>query len=101
MCGAPAAFSGDDLKLVAAFACDEGLDDAVLFDGVHQFEEDFLAEHGARLQRGGDEFREADGLDALPLFDDGCWGDDGRGWASANECSESFAECRFHHRWEG
>ena len=49
--GAPAAFAGDQFKMVAALAHDERLDDALLLDRIGQFLQRFGGEFLARLKR--------------------------------------------------
>jgi len=64
LCGAPAAFAGDQLKFVEALADDEWLDDAVLADGIDEFAKFFAAEFGAGWRAWSDVL-ELDLLDAL------------------------------------
>jgi hypothetical protein len=63
--GAPAAFAGDEFQVSAAFAHDERLNDALLFDGVGEFAERFSGKILARLERAGDDAVQLDALDTL------------------------------------
>ena len=53
MRGPPTTFTGDQLEAVAAFADDEGLDDALFLDGIGQFLKSDRSEFFARLERAG------------------------------------------------
>ena len=92
--GAPASFSGNEFEEIAAFAGDEGLDDAVFFDGENEFVEMFVAEDGARLERGSDDAVEGNDLEPFAIFDGGFWGSD----PGIDESAVTFTECCFCHR---
>ena len=92
--GTPASFSGNEFEEIAAFAGDEGLDDAVFFDGENEFVEMFVAEDGARLERGSDDAVEGNDLEPFAIFDGGFWGSD----AGIDESAVTFTECCFCHR---
>ena len=90
----PAAFPGDEFKLVAAFAGDQRLDDPVLFDRGDEFVQMVVAENGARLERRRHDPREVHDLHPLPAFQGGSR----RGDTRIDERAESFAESGFCHK---
>lgn len=92
--GAPASFAGDEFEEIAAFAGDEGLDDAVFFDGENEFVEMFVAEDRAWLERGSDDALEGNDLEPFAIFDGGFWGSD----PGIDESAVTFTECCFCHR---
>lgn len=63
--GPPAAFTGDEFEFSVDRADDEGLDDAVLLDGLHEFIELAFGKTLARLKRGGGDAGEFDFLNTL------------------------------------
>ena len=93
--GPPAAFAGDQLEVIAALACDQGLDNAVLFDRVDEFLEVLVPENRARLQRGGTDQGELYELHPFALLHCGGGRDDWRLGPGADEGTESFAEGYF------
>ena len=92
--GAPAAFTGDQFKFIAALAGDERLNDSVLLDRGDEFLEVLIAKNGARLERGRDDAIEGHGLHPLAAFDGGRRGSHAR----VDERAEAFSECNFCHR---
>jgi hypothetical protein len=96
--GSPPAFTGDQLELPVALPDDEWLDDSVLFDRIDEFLQVFVAEDGARLERGGNDLGKADELHPLPNVGGGSGGDDRGWWPGRNQRAKSFAECSFCHR---
>ena len=92
--GPPSALAGDELVFAGYLADDQRLDDSPGADGVDQLVEPFALELGAGLERGGDDFREGDLLDALAGFGQRS----GRAHAGVDESVESFAEREFRHK---
>ena len=83
--GAPAAFARDELVFAVAFAHDERLDDAMFADRLHEFQQAFSPEVGARLEGTCDDLAGRDFLHPLSGFRLG------GGNAGLDEGSETFA----------
>ena len=71
--GAPAAFSGNELEFVAAFAGNQRLNNSVFADRVDKLLQNVVAKVGPRLKWSGDDLMNRDALDPLPAFDDRRW----------------------------
>jgi len=71
--GAPAAFAGDELEFIEALPDDEGLDDAVLADGIRPAREAFRRETPCGAGAGGSDVLQLDHLHALAQLWHGSW----------------------------
>jgi hypothetical protein len=67
---APAAFARDEFKAVVDLPADEGLEDSMFADGIGKLDEFLFAEVFARLQRGGSQRANGNGLYAFALLFD-------------------------------
>jgi hypothetical protein len=63
--GAPASFTGNEFEVAVLFTNDQGLDDALFFDGVGKFAQSFGGKILSRLKRAGADAGQRNALNAL------------------------------------
>lgn len=91
--GSPAALAGDKLIFPIDEAGDEGLDDAVLADGLDEIIKGGLHEVGTGLERGGDDVIDGDIADTGGIVIGGTRIDAWKRLILFDEGSETFSEC--------